>query len=162
MSTDSNEFVTSTLAKAAVLSHPEVIRLISKYPDAQWNWGVHYGKYDPETATYDTIPAVRGWIFVPEDEEPANPDTKQPANRPVPDLADYATSANAEGYTYETTVERLLLPGVCVVEVRLEATQKFTKDEIRLLKKMGNITKEKVNPRKPRAYTNTVLVCSSR
>ncbi len=157
MSTNSSEFVTATLAKAAVISHPDVVRLINKYPDAQWNWGQHYGKYDPETGKYDTLPAVRGWIFVPEEPAPSSPTT-----RPVPDLADYATSANAEGYTYETTVESLFLPDICAAEVRIEATQKYSKDEIRLLKKMGNLTKEKVNPRKQRAYTNTVLVCSQR
>ena len=144
-----NDLINTTTIRARILNDAKIRDTLAKYQDADWGWGTHWN-YGPETEfQYIAMPKLLGYIHA---------GTIDPA---IVSLLEYASSCTAEEIYFSQQAENFEAAG-CKVQVFVEASQSLPKEDIRLLKKMGIIQTERVNPKKPRAYNNTYLACSVR
>lgn len=129
-----------------MLNDAQVRATLAKYQEADWGWSTHWdynnGQYDPKPLLIGTIDvySVEPELF---------------------DMTDYADSCDAESLHMQRTLEEYRVGGG-MVKVTLYANQKLSKQQKKLLKDLGIIQTERVNPAKPKAYNNTYLACSLR
>lgn len=144
-----NELIETTKTRARILNDAKIRDTLAKYQDADWSWGTHWD-YGPQTNhEYVAQPKLLGYIHA---------GTIDPA---IVSLLEYASSCTENEIYFSQAAENFEAAG-CKVQVHIEASQPLPKEDVRLLKKMGIIQTERVNPKKPKAYTNTYLACHAR
>lgn len=144
---NANELIETTLKRASILSDAKIRATLAKYHDADWSWSTHWN-YGPDTG-YIPMPKLLGYLHC---------GTIEPE---LLDLLEYASSCDESNIFFSQQVEDFEARG-CKVQLFIEANQPLPKEDIRLLKKLGIIQTERVNPKKQKAYNNTYLACRTR
>lgn len=129
-----------------MLNDAQVRATLAKYPEADWGWSTHW---DYNNGQYTAITLLIGTIDV------------YSVEPELFDMTDYADSCDAELLHMQRTLEEYRV-GEGMVRVTLYASQTLSKQQKKLLKSIGIIKTERVNPSKPKAYNNTYLACSLR
>lgn len=144
-----NDLIETTTIRARILNDAKIRDTLAKYNDADWSWTVHWDYGSHTNFEYVSMPKLLGYIHA---------GTIDPA---IISLLEYATSCSENEIYFSQQAENFEAAG-CKVQVFVEASQPLPKEDIRLLKKMGIIQTERVNPKKPKAYNNTYLACHAR
>ena len=145
---NATELTNLTRVRARILKNKRVQDLLKKYSDASWCWSTQWD-YNPVTAKCTLRPKLYGLVECG-DIDPA-----------IVDLLEYAYSCTEDKIQFCQAVEDFEAAGA-KVQIIVEAAQPMSKSDIKLLKDIGIIQTERINPSKPKAYSRTYLACSTR